>query len=82
MKKWLVLVLVLILIPTCSFASSVYSTDQYGNRCHTYTKDGKTTYNVTPKSFPFSFDYNGKEVTILRADFYQAKISPVLSRQT
>ena len=75
MKKWFALVLVLILIPACTLADIVRSTDQFGNDCYTYTDDdGEISYTVTPESFPFSFDYNGKEVVILRADFYQAKI--------
>ena len=77
MKKRLALFLVIILIPTCSLADKLAEfTDQFGNHCsiNDYNTYG-TTYSILLNSLPYTFVYNGKDITLLRADTYQTIIN-------
>ena len=81
MRKWGALLLVLILITTCSFSAIKVSefTDQYGNRCFLYTRPSDdalgNSYSVHLNSLPYTFDYNDKEITLLHIGTYQTIIN-------
>lgn len=76
MKKWLALVLVLILIPSFAFAIDFsHYIDENGNFFTLYTSEDGNSYKISPSSLPCSFGYKDKEVTVVKADLYQAQIA-------
>lgn len=75
MKKWMILLLVLLFVPACSYASYSYvtSSDEFGNYCSLFTDENGSSYSVFPETFPYSLHYEGKEIEINKAAFYQEK---------
>lgn len=76
MKKWLALLLALILIPTCSLAEKeilATGVDQFGNECYVclFAFTHVLCHVVETESLPVTLPYGKKGCTVLSVDLYR-----------
>lgn len=76
MKKWLALLLALIIIPTCSFAETLATTYDEDGNTH-FLRDlgpGDVEHFIDIYDLPYTYVYNGKEISIVSNGFYKGRI--------